>query len=194
MTRAGSTKPHTATNTCISVSTRTTTTRLTKPASGPWREWRPWSANWDRTPVCWISAQATAGRARYLFHHYGCHVACLNLSDVQNARNRAFNASGKCSLAINVGRSSKTFPSRTRASTWCGRRTPSCTATAGGQVFAESRPGPGQRRTVHLHRPHARRALPRRSPATHPRPRQPRLPGIPSGIPGHAVRAGLSGA
>ena len=42
------------------------------------------------------------GSARYLFHHYGCHVACLNLSDVQNARNRAFNASGKCSLAINV--------------------------------------------------------------------------------------------
>ena len=42
------------------------------------------------------------GSARYLFHHYGCHVACLNLSDVQNARNRAFNAGGKCSLAINV--------------------------------------------------------------------------------------------
>ena len=83
MTRAESTKPRTATNTCISVSTRTTTTRLTKPASGPWREWPPWSANWDRAPA--------GGSARYLFHHYGCHVACLNLSDVQNARNRAFN-------------------------------------------------------------------------------------------------------
>ena len=42
------------------------------------------------------------GSARYLFHHYGCHVACLNLSDVQNARNRDFNAGSKCSLAINV--------------------------------------------------------------------------------------------
>ena len=42
------------------------------------------------------------GSARYLFRQYGCHVACLNLSDVQNARNRDLNARNKCSLAINV--------------------------------------------------------------------------------------------
>ncbi|MCY4441542.1 MAG: methyltransferase domain-containing protein [Deltaproteobacteria bacterium] len=42
------------------------------------------------------------GSARYLFREYGCHVACLNLSDEQNARNRALNARDKCSLAINV--------------------------------------------------------------------------------------------
>lgn len=42
------------------------------------------------------------GSARYLFRQYGCHVACLNLSDTQNARNRDLNAASKCSLAINV--------------------------------------------------------------------------------------------
>ena len=42
------------------------------------------------------------GSARYLLDHYGCHVGCLNLSEVQNARNRDLNARRKCSLAINV--------------------------------------------------------------------------------------------
>jgi len=42
------------------------------------------------------------GSARYLVEHYGCHVGCLNLSEVQNARNRELNARNKCSLAINV--------------------------------------------------------------------------------------------
>jgi sarcosine/dimethylglycine N-methyltransferase len=42
------------------------------------------------------------GSARFLFREYGCHVACLNLSDAQNARNRNLNARDKCSLAINV--------------------------------------------------------------------------------------------
>ena len=42
------------------------------------------------------------GSARYLFRQYGCHVACLNLSDAQNARNRDLNTRDKCSLAINV--------------------------------------------------------------------------------------------
>ncbi len=42
------------------------------------------------------------GSARYLFRDYGCHVACLNLSEVQNARNRDLNARDRCSLAINV--------------------------------------------------------------------------------------------
>ncbi len=42
------------------------------------------------------------GSARYLFREYGCHVACLNLSDAQNARNRDLNARDKCTLAINV--------------------------------------------------------------------------------------------
>ena len=135
------------------------------------------------------------GSARYLFHHYGCHVACLNLSDVQNARNRAFNASGKCSLAINVVDGSFEDIPVTDESfdvVWSQDAIPAQQQPAAG--IRGSRPGPGQRRTVHLHRPHARRPLPRGSPATHPRPRQPRLPGIPSEIPGHAVRAGLSGA
>ena len=42
------------------------------------------------------------GSARYLFRAYGCHVACLNLSEVQNAHNRNLNARDRCSLAINV--------------------------------------------------------------------------------------------
>ena len=42
------------------------------------------------------------GSARYLFRQYGCHVACLNLSEEQNSRNRALNARDSCSLAINV--------------------------------------------------------------------------------------------
>ena len=42
------------------------------------------------------------GSARYLFRQYGCHVACLNLSDAQNARNRDLNTRDRCSLAINV--------------------------------------------------------------------------------------------
>jgi len=29
------------------------------------------------------------GAARWLARHYGCHVTCLNISEVQNARNRA---------------------------------------------------------------------------------------------------------
>jgi len=31
------------------------------------------------------------GAARWLARHYGCHVTCLNISEVQNARNRAKN-------------------------------------------------------------------------------------------------------
>ena len=42
------------------------------------------------------------GSARYLFREFGCHVACLNLSDAQNAWNRDLNVRDKCSLAINV--------------------------------------------------------------------------------------------
>lgn len=42
------------------------------------------------------------GSARYLFRQYGCHVACLNLSEEQNSRNRALNARANCSLAVNV--------------------------------------------------------------------------------------------
>ena len=42
------------------------------------------------------------GSARYLFREYGCHVACLNLSEAQNARNRDLNVRDRCSLAVNV--------------------------------------------------------------------------------------------
>ena len=42
------------------------------------------------------------GSARYLVENYGCNVGCLNLSEVQNARNRDLNARSNISLAINV--------------------------------------------------------------------------------------------
>ena len=42
------------------------------------------------------------GSARFLVDNYGCHVGCLNLSEVQNARNRDLNTRKQCSLAINV--------------------------------------------------------------------------------------------
>ncbi len=42
------------------------------------------------------------GSARYLVRNHGCHVGCLNLSEVQNTRNRDLNARRKYSLAINV--------------------------------------------------------------------------------------------
>ena len=42
------------------------------------------------------------GSARYLVEEYGCSVGCLNLSEVQNTRNRDMNAKRSLSLAINV--------------------------------------------------------------------------------------------
>ena len=42
------------------------------------------------------------GSARYLIKHFGCHVGCLNLSEIQNLRNRELNQRDGMSLAINV--------------------------------------------------------------------------------------------
>lgn len=42
------------------------------------------------------------GSARYLMKKFGCHVGCLNLSEIQNQRNRELNARDGLSLAINV--------------------------------------------------------------------------------------------
>ncbi len=42
------------------------------------------------------------GSARYLTKQYGCHVGCLNLSEIQNQRNRELNQRERVSLAINV--------------------------------------------------------------------------------------------
>ena len=42
------------------------------------------------------------GSARYLNKEYGCQVGCLNLSDIQNKRNRELNQKEGISLAINV--------------------------------------------------------------------------------------------
>lgn len=42
------------------------------------------------------------GAARYLAKTYGCHVSCLNLSEVQNQRNRDLNAAEGIDLLINV--------------------------------------------------------------------------------------------
>ena len=42
------------------------------------------------------------GSARYLVRQYGCQVGCLNLSEIQNNRNRELNQKEGISLAINV--------------------------------------------------------------------------------------------
>ena len=42
------------------------------------------------------------GSARYLVKTFGCHVGCLNLSEIQNKRNRELNIRDGLSLAINV--------------------------------------------------------------------------------------------
>lgn len=42
------------------------------------------------------------GSARYLAKKFGCHVGCLNLSEIQNKRNRELNGRDGLSLAINV--------------------------------------------------------------------------------------------
>ena len=42
------------------------------------------------------------GSARYLAKTYGCQVGCLNLSEIQNKRNRELNSMQGVSLAINV--------------------------------------------------------------------------------------------
>ncbi len=42
------------------------------------------------------------GSARYLTKTYGCQVGCLNLSEIQNKRNRELNIQEGLSLAINV--------------------------------------------------------------------------------------------
>ncbi|MFC4003888.1 methyltransferase domain-containing protein [Prauserella oleivorans] len=42
------------------------------------------------------------GAARYLAKTYGCHVTCLNLSEVENERNRQFNATEGLSDLIDV--------------------------------------------------------------------------------------------
>jgi glycine/sarcosine/dimethylglycine N-methyltransferase len=42
------------------------------------------------------------GSARYLVKQFGCQVGCLNLSEIQNKRNRELNQKEGISLAINV--------------------------------------------------------------------------------------------
>jgi sarcosine/dimethylglycine N-methyltransferase len=42
------------------------------------------------------------GSARYLVEKFGCQVGCLNLSDVQNKRNRELNKTKGLALSINV--------------------------------------------------------------------------------------------
>ena len=42
------------------------------------------------------------GSARYLVRQYGCQVGCLNLSEIQNKRNRELNQRERISLAVNV--------------------------------------------------------------------------------------------
>ncbi len=42
------------------------------------------------------------GSARYLVRNFGCQVGCLNLSEVQNQRNRELNKTQSLALSINV--------------------------------------------------------------------------------------------
>lgn len=42
------------------------------------------------------------GSARWLARRYGCHVSCVNLSEVQNARNREFNEAQGLAQLIDV--------------------------------------------------------------------------------------------
>lgn len=42
------------------------------------------------------------GSARYLAERYGCHITCLNLSEVQNQRNRDLNRARGLDMLINV--------------------------------------------------------------------------------------------
>ena len=135
------------------------------------------------------------GSARYLFRAYGCHVACLNLSEVQNAHNRNLNARDRCSLAINVVDGSfEDLPVTDGSFDVVWSQDAILHSTRRRQVFAEVGRVLRKGGAVHLHRPHGGRTLPARSPAAHPRPRPPRLPGIPSGIPGDAVGTGVRGA
>ena len=55
----------------------------------------------ERTRVLDIGS-GYGGAARYLAKTYGCHVSCLNLSEVQNQRNRELNAAEGIDLLINV--------------------------------------------------------------------------------------------
>ena len=54
------------------------------------------------------------GAARYLAENYGCSVTCLNLSEVENERNREMNAARGLTGSIDVVDGSfETSPSRT---------------------------------------------------------------------------------
>ena len=55
----------------------------------------------ERTRVLDIGS-GYGGAARYLAKMYGCHVSCLNVSEVQNQRNRELNVSDGIGLLINV--------------------------------------------------------------------------------------------
>ena len=55
----------------------------------------------DRSRVVDIGS-GYGGSARYLTKNFGCKVGCLNLSEIQNQRNRDLNKRDNLSLAINV--------------------------------------------------------------------------------------------
>ena len=75
------------------------------------------------------------GAARYLAKRFGCQVTCLNISEVENERNRKANAAAGLDKLIDVkhGTFEEIPENGLQASISPGRRTPSCTAaTASG--------------------------------------------------------------
>ena len=71
------------------------------------------------------------GAARYLAKRFGCHVTCLNISEVENARNRKANAAAGLDKLIDVKHGTfEEVPEKDQASISPGHRTPSCTAAS----------------------------------------------------------------
>ena len=106
-------------------------------------------------PACWTSARATAGRPVTCSANTDCHVACLNLSDAQNARNRDLNARDKCSLAINVVDGSfEDIPVTDESFDVVWSQDAILHSTRRKQVFTEVGRVLRKGGTVHLHRSH----------------------------------------
>jgi len=67
------------------------------------------------------------GAARYLVDRFGCHVACLNLSEVQNEPARRTRNWASRTRSTYGTAASRTSPRRTRALTRRGPKTRFCT-------------------------------------------------------------------
>ena len=85
------------------------------------------------------------GAARYLAKTFGCHVTCLNLSDVENERNRHLTDQAGCPTGLMSSTVvSNRFLARTPASILFGRRTRFCILEIGSRFFEKSTGCSGQ--------------------------------------------------